>query len=100
MENHNLLTSNLCIICCNLKRQLVQAYCLKYITFSTKNKHALGDEWSWLRVRAVKIIGEIRNFPVKGIRSFFKPFLNFNAEEIWELCIMKRRKICYFNLIN
>ena len=95
MENHTLLTSNRCIICYNLKRKLVQAYCLQNIKLLTKNWHALGDERIWVRERAVKIIGEIRSFPVKGIRSFFKPLLNFNAEEIWELCTMKRRKVCY-----
>ena len=37
MENHTLLTSNLCIICYNLKRKLVQAYCLQNIKLLTKN---------------------------------------------------------------
>ena len=94
-ENHNLLTSNFCINCFNLKHKLVQAYCLQNINLLTKNKHALGDERSWVRERAVKIIGELRSFPVKGIRSFFKPLPNSNAKEVWELCTMKRRKVRY-----
>ena len=57
-----------------------------------------------MRKRAIDIIGELRSAPKKpGVRKVYKPALNVKAANIWELCVMKRRKelssrLCYKTL--